>query len=1037
MPRFIKEVIIGGPDSAVIKEDWNITPITTVTTPDVEIIETYQGTNNNGLFEVDVTGVTVASYVSVAKTNITLNGLGTDRTFKFGMEVIQAADPATPYAFGIYIAPPERTAQQVSGEIFNALFNGQGPLNNRIMHYVLSFSGTKQFTTMYKIPNAATPNGVTGTVSGTVNTVDVTDGAKTALVLSKRNNNLYVGRFDVSSDDISYDLNGREAVVNGPVLPETHRVYYFTLLADNGGGLSNTIIRPDLTIDPPGFDITGTSAEAIPFDWNTYFDNPVRPNYSSTAQVTLPVDARIGQFYRTVIDPGYAGPTPTPYGYPLKNNQTILINSISGLSANLTAYVDNEVLVLLVNDITQPIIDQQTTMLQSIQDIGLLLDQTQQDVNVALLNTEELVCYVKAPLLAALPEPEFEFSTSVTFDTFHEAYTYLIGLPKFIKKRIVFDDRTAPITEIIGETGVVYDFLRNNITLSSYTRFHGIKTSPVVYLPDVTLILDCTGLRLDRFNGKYFKKDTPIPDGGLLSGLPIQTTLAGRVHLENNVSLYIDDTSIGLVQPSYFILGEDSNLTLAITQDLVASNYYPITFYKGNNSSVTVQQTLVSTHPSVQFFFLIFTPHDNKQDTIGFDEAQILYNYTTLDPYYYAYQGYQVIRQLSDLGAPDYLGRFILYASKYLFVSSLYLGERYLLIPYSTNVEIRALDGVEIFSGNRSTVDIRGTLIDHGVSFKSVSSTPNIPVIANYGKYYRKGGKLTGRRLFTSYPDPFYNSPTVFHMLDVEHVLPNDETLITEHSQVGLCTDFLVKDYKFNGFLDNIALIELNINSLDLSQRYTIDGLYGKHAIENPTLGIVNIVNGYAKANTALTEVIKLTNVKILPANGTRKYPLITKDGQFYAYKSDPAILYDDKQYTVVIIDAAGAGAGTSLTTADFILNQPAIRYIEGFIDSYPLFSQAKIGIQKYLVTIKANVYATNNNRTGRVGILYGQVGNSLSVKKQKDVTLITAGVRYPIEFKEIVELDLFDVVGISGLLIENASAFLYFEDLEFTVIAL
>ena len=70
MPRNIRTLIKGLPDSPVIKEDWDITPITSVNTPDLIITETSNCTvSPQGLVVADVTGATDAGFISVVKTN--------------------------------------------------------------------------------------------------------------------------------------------------------------------------------------------------------------------------------------------------------------------------------------------------------------------------------------------------------------------------------------------------------------------------------------------------------------------------------------------------------------------------------------------------------------------------------------------------------------------------------------------------------------------------------------------------------------------------------------------------------------------------------------------------------------------------------------------------------------------------------------------------------------------------------------------------------------------------------------------------------
>lgn len=252
MARNIKEIILGLSDSPVIKEVWDITPITTVVTPDLDIVSTHNCTVASGEVIADVTGAMGTYYVSVVKTNITMQGLETDKTIKFGFE---ATDVPTlsPCMIGIYIAPGSMTSGQVANEINSILFSGNPLPNNRIIHYSLHFNSTYQAPTTFRIPNAATASGIIGNFSNTAaNRSDLAIGSKSGMLLSRRNNNLYIGRFDVKSDGSTYDLNGREAVVNGPVFDNSMTVFFFTLSADLGSGLQNIAYIPSVTVSSQG-----------------------------------------------------------------------------------------------------------------------------------------------------------------------------------------------------------------------------------------------------------------------------------------------------------------------------------------------------------------------------------------------------------------------------------------------------------------------------------------------------------------------------------------------------------------------------------------------------------------------------------------------------------------------------------------------------------------------------------------------------------------------------------------------------------------
>lgn len=1008
MSRNIKSLIVGLSDSPVIKEEWNITPVTTTTTPELAIVSSHNCNVVSGEVIADVTGVTEGNYISAVKTNITMQGLETDKTIKFGFEATDVPG-LSPCVIGIYIAPGNMSVTVVANEVNDIMLLGQPPSNNRIIHCSLLFNTTYQAPTRYRIPNAANPNGVGGVLTNlAAGLSDLAVGSKSGMLLSRRNNNLYIGRFDVKSDGSSYDLNGREAVVNGPVFDNTLTVFFFTISADMGNGLQNIAYIPSVTLDSPAYDVTGTSASLTPppsdVDWANFI-NPVRPSFSQVNQATLPVDARVDQLYRVVIDPSYTGPDPTPYGYPLKNNQTILINNISGNGA-ITALVDNETLIELTNDILSPVVAQQVTMLQSIADIGNLLQQTQDDINVALLNAPEAVVYVK-PETTVSPASDRDFSTSVSFSTFHAAYGYLTQLPKFIKKRIVLDDRQGG--SVNGEAGFIYQLMENNINISTYRCYtkHYIDLTAMT-LPSVFMLyIDCTGLSVDKFAGGFNAQSTKIPGTYWNVGeLPADASLLqSRLIIGDDTYLSISDNGIILnQQPTYIKLGERSYLLMRIFAGIVATGVKRITVRRGNNSKVDILQgTLLTDHPTLLPFVKVIRPHDNSDDTLQFTPASISIEYSDNDPLADGYSGFRIIRGLQDLGAKDGFGDYNLTSgAKYLFAKSLELGSASIRIPSGYTATLEALPGVSVYNnGDKPVLDVRGTCYDYGVTWVLRASITTMPIIQNRGKYYRKGGKVQGCKLIESYPDPLYNSPTELHILDVEHLPDPTYAGILNASEIGDCKHLVVRNMKIRGLTPHtISLFTFNINSLDASNHYELDGI--TYRVGNtPIIGVVNIVNAYGKNSTTIAEVIILKNIQAKSGGLLAQGPLVTRDGIPYPYYTDPAFDFDDRKRGLLIINGTGNAAEGGGKPSPVIISSAVLEEYGFYRDSsfaeYFKFISRKYSA-RFIATLTADVYRTASSGNAMVSIsTLNPITNSVSGDIY-NFTLPSANTRVPIQ---------------------------------------
>lgn len=1045
MSRNIKSLIVGLSDSPVIKEEWNITPVTTTTTPDLAIVSSHNCNVVSGEVIADVTGVTDAHYISVIKTNITMQGLETNKTIKFGFEATDVSSLST-CIIGIYIAPGNMSASAVANEVNGIMFLGQPLGNNRIIHYSLLFNTTYHAPTRYRIPNAANPNGVAGNFSNlAAGLSDLAVGSKTSMLLSRRNNNLYIGRFDVKSDGSAYDLNGREAVVNGPVFDNTLTVFFFTLSADTGNGLQNIAYIPSVTLDSPAYDVTGTSASLTPppndVDWANFI-NPVRPSFSQINQATLPVDARVDQLYRVVIDPSYTGPDPAPYGYPLKNNQTILINNISGSGA-ITALVDNETLIELTNDILSPVVAQQATMLQSITDIGNLLQQTQDDVNVALLNAPEIIAYVKPENIIS-PPSDFDFSTSVTFTTFHAAYGYLTSLPKFVKKRIVLDDRDGG--NITGDNTTVYQLMENNIVISTYTCFTGLFTDidSIIPSPQFGFYIDCTGLSVDSFVGLYGCLSVKIPGGYWASNeLPSKNGLFhSRLVLGDNCYLAISDNGIDLsTLTNYIKIGQNSTLLVKIFANIVSTNVQSLIFNRGAGSRIVLNQaTLLAPHPTLYPFVTVFKPRDNTVESIQIDQESVYYEYTEESPFQSELDGWprvKIVESIADIGTRDGLGNFYLLSSvKYLFVKSLYLGSGSLIIPAGTDVVLNSLPSVRLFNdGSKPVIANNGKCIDNIAILEQSGATLNIPILQNRGRYYRRGGRLVGNMLLSCSIDNISGEFCILHMSDFDHFPNPAYSGITTPSLIEGCHDVKITNMSIKGLTPNIPIFNFNLNTLDQLYNYVIDGVNLMRTVV-PTNGIINITNTYGKSHADLAEIITIGRVTQKLGGLVKEGPLVTKDGLPYSHRQDPVFNFDGRRLGLLISNGTGNASGSGTNTSAVIISGTIIEGCGFKRDTtYPeLFKYlSRQSGKRFVAILRADVYRTAASGDAFISIKQTNAAFTSTSGDTSLYTLPSTNTRVPIELMVPLQPEFGGFVSIEAGINGNTSV-LYMEKIRLLI---
>lgn len=1034
--RNIKNVLLGDVEQNHIKGIWDITP-TVNTDVIVPSIVSVAGGNKVGsdTFVMDTTGVFDPFHVGVARTNINLRALENDHAFQIGLEVTDAPPSGQAFALGFYVDLPGLTDAAIRTKILNMLASGTPLGTGRIYHYLLSYGTTVLQILSAELANTATPTGYPYIVTGITPGLDVEIGSTTGLVLCRApgTNDVNLGMFGSNSTDTFTDLSGITTVDTYSFLDKDSVIYAFALSADIGSGLSNVAFKVTTTAAPSVFDITGTSYAALPdknqATWDAEFIAPITgPIITSTSQAVFPPNAKAGQFYKTVMDPLWNGVLPTPYGLKVSDGQTVLLTEVLPGSESFVAYVDNVSLETSVNEITQPIAAQQASQLQTIADLGTLVQQTQSEVNVALLNAPEVIVYIKHTG-QQLPIPELNFSTAVAFDTLDEGYNYLISLPRFIKKRMVLDNRPVPYCYYYGVDGTLYNFVENNITISSYTVFTEQYPDYTYETGRTVLVCDCTALRLDKFVGIYTKINTVIPSS-VMQYSPIGTELLNRIQLVNNVRLETTDNDIDF-SGGFIFLGDWCNLSIGIAND--PTFYSAATIRKGEHSYVSINNGF-GTEPASLPWVYIQSDINSLPDATNLSTQALNYTFTGQDQYAYdSFGGLQVIRHQSQLGAPDEFGQYhIQNSGRYLFVKSLDFINGIVISPSAT-VELYSLnDSVEITvngSNTNSVIENRGICRDYGLNLYCTSGFGH-PAILNYGSYYRRGGRITADTLFSSTDGG--NVLHKFNLADVDHFSYSGyyyASTITE------CLEFRLVGIRLRSYIGQPGYLTFNLNNITVAQYYLVEGIVGASAVSVETRGFIDL-QGSFNSSADLADIFNINNIDIV-TKGATYMRLITKNATLFDWKKGGLFNYSNKQHSAYAYDAYIESMG-GVITAPVINTWFTLNGFNQTNNSIKYISSNKLDAKWFKITIKGNVYkdatapANANARIYIGAVKPGGIGNYDVI--DLTVALPVALSAVPFEATKIASLKHLDALTLNISLTTSTTHYARITELNYSV---
>lgn len=539
--------------------DWNVTP-TVVSVPfALAFDELHQATHNPGLGTINVNGGTlpaptntVPANAGTVKTNLTLANIPPTTAASIGLEMVSVPTVAGFFVILMSWLPGHLTAAEANA-IATASIVESTDYEPSLIHLSLSLGPTNQQTGVQAfLTDDVTPVAVSRSVqiSGTTRAVTLENGASVFMMVGRNAGRLSVGMGDLAPDEVAYDLHALDSLEDNPNADETMRLYITVLLhgGGTGGSYSPVTLRPFVNIQMPSYDLTDTAYLAeggTQENWDYLFPNGFADMVTdSVTQATFPNDVSVGQMYRTLVDVGYTAPyPPTPYGKQVTHRAKVIAEDTTVGSESYTILLDDESNQALADAVAAAtaqvqILDAAVTTVEE----GLVALGEEQ-VDKHLLTAEragEIVVYVQPLGLG----PDHDLPLNRRFLSFDNAYEYLITLPKYLRKRIVMDDRdytTALTVSGLGVLDKTYALLANGIILSTWNAFHGTPLVDPLSATSPTLRLRMTA------DGFYFDHCEAYVYDGNNSGMTPAFSLApvALVDTSSNAFTYRHPLTIG------------------------------------------------------------------------------------------------------------------------------------------------------------------------------------------------------------------------------------------------------------------------------------------------------------------------------------------------------------------------------------------------------------------------------------------------------------------------------------------------------------
>lgn len=756
--------ITAGDIPAQIKQ-WNITPTTTVTGGDLEYVDNANAIiNPDGSFHADVsvTGVAGGLYqytAAAVKTNIQMSGLTNNTNTMYGLTITQQVVSGGYMINGPFLAPATWTPQQVIDTIVELLITGSVTTQDSFIlgfSLQLGFGAVAGNQILAKLPNQNVENLDSALQLPELNGVDA---SMYLLVGGGSDGYITLGGAVVSASGTVYDLFGGIGIGVDGDIPADTTLFYYTLQLDLGTGFGELTCKPTLINNIPsgamavnnttyGGLVTPTHYDT---DWAQLFPGGFTPVQTVTVtQAPYPPSAIVGAVLETYVDVGYVG-YPTPYGISTQPLETVQITSLTPGSESHTRLLRGNAL----NDVWDAV----STLQNTVGTIQTDLTTVTNELSSAALENSEIVVYVRSFLYGLDP-----LTGPMVFDTFTLAYNYLITQPAFIHKRIVIDDRgstASPVRVIVPAVqGFQYLLLENLITVSTYIAYNGYPydNPQPSSEPKTVLKILVDGFLLDRYSGGL----APVSDF-----FPYLMNLVGTgINLENtSYNLRIGEDcavwiAVGAVQAvggGNVVVGDRSVLFWDVTTSTTVITQ-PIAFYVGDHAAITITGNTTGSTTGTGKALSIYN-HITSSVTLLGDIATSV-DYYPLDPVIngrFAYDGYTIIRDVSDFGNMIQSGYVDLQPGKYWIVGVVDLGSMFIRPPGWGRAVIVGMPGSVLLSTNYVIVPdpYIGTNL-HIVNMDLVSTGDGTTALTATGVVY-----LRNVRLYADTPLILNNSQSV------------------------------------------------------------------------------------------------------------------------------------------------------------------------------------------------------------------------------------------------------------------------------------
>lgn len=1018
-------------------QDWDVTPTIVTDVITLAITENFQATElQDGSITLDYTDAPIfngsqAVYHGCAvKTNLDLSKLTVGSAIHVGYEITSVAPTYAPFLIGFVLTDGTKTAEEVTAGVMAETVTGSAPpiTHATIISNVAMFGVQKQTNIAWTIPNDINP--AFADADGQLHIrnqpflANLDLGSKVIMALGRQANSISVANIGIAPNGTTYDIMDADSIDNNPVLPADTTLFYFIVGLDFGQGYPIINIKPTVTAAPPSYDVTGTTYNTAHGGtngtWATLFPDPITtPSSTIVTHAEFPENAVVGRGLRAIVDPNYTSDVvPAPYGKQVTHHTKCIVDNVTPGDEDFTPLIGTNELAG-VNAAISAAQSQLTVLSQS--------------VATAAKNSSmgEIVLYVRADPLDSAETPIPAGPT--VFDTFDLAYTYAVTLPKYLKKRIVLDDRVITTFKGIEHPAVdgnspttfkVYALLANNITISSYVVYNSLPLA-LPYNPNVTLYFACDGLRLEDFSGytaaliDSFSGFTPMFD--IFTGVngPNGVQTEDNLILGKNSYLVSSSAHIGIELGGTVVIGNDAtwiHTAHAVNQSQFSES---VIIAKARYGKLTLSGGVEPLAYNGVPAFTVITEHGGVAIVNNLSDATaVVINYTDIAvPAPFSYGSYRIVESVADLirgnsfnGGTTELNLSNQYT--YFIVGVVDIGGIILNVVDDTNGEKTKFIGLPgskitgssvIFSGVYPPPAYNPILEIIGVDV--ATTNPNAPAIYLFGSLILKGLTVFSDRMIT--------------VIDIEGQQ-------TAH-------DFEARDVKFlntnGGFISFKG--EINVRG-----NVTLEGIYAKlnPGVELFTIDIKPINNPYGQEskprnqcnindvtilfseavslNTRIFDLggydyqvghfgvyshgqIKVSNVTVNfeGSNTNGRYELFSRGGNVYDHQNDSRIAVDGGK-SFAFINGSGAYLNNLDNTPQVFQFLDPAGMCDFTVDGVPVSTLKYTGktSKMFELLLSFTVQTTAPNVTLNIDVRQ----NTLNINHGTSQSLlVTAGERY------------------------------------------